>query len=120
MLFFWLSCAAHFDSMLDCCSEQFEKGETHDELWNAAQHEMVYGGKMHGFLRMYWAKKVGRNHVVGAIYASRLACCFGQYRDGSNSCKTTSGCHTAGIMLMHTSMHARPQPDSDMHASHCC
>ena len=38
--------------------EEFEKGKTHDELWNAAQLEMVHKGKMHGFLRMYWAKKI--------------------------------------------------------------
>ena len=40
------------------CSEQLEKGETFDELWNASQLEMVHTGKMHGFMRMYWAKKV--------------------------------------------------------------
>lgn len=38
--------------------EQFEAGKTHDKLWNAAQLEMVHGGKMHGFMRMYWAKKI--------------------------------------------------------------
>jgi deoxyribodipyrimidine photo-lyase len=38
--------------------EQFEKGETHDELWNAAQMQMVTKGKMHGYMRMYWAKKI--------------------------------------------------------------
>jgi len=38
--------------------EQFEKAETHDELWNAAQLEMVRTGKMHGYMRMYWAKKI--------------------------------------------------------------
>ena len=37
---------------------QFEVGETHDELWNAAQLQMVTTGKMHGFMRMYWAKKI--------------------------------------------------------------
>jgi len=37
---------------------QLERGETHDELWNAAQLQMVQEGKMHGFLRMYWAKKI--------------------------------------------------------------
>jgi len=36
---------------------QFEAAETHDPLWNAAQVEMVHGAKMHGYLRMYWAKK---------------------------------------------------------------
>jgi deoxyribodipyrimidine photo-lyase len=38
--------------------EQFEQARTHDELWNAAQREMVRTGKMHGYLRMYWAKKI--------------------------------------------------------------
>ncbi|XP_041659813.1 CPD photolyase [Cheilinus undulatus] len=38
--------------------EQLEKAKTHDKLWNAAQYQMVSEGKMHGFLRMYWAKKI--------------------------------------------------------------
>lgn len=38
--------------------DQFEFGQTHDPLWNTAQHEMVKTGKMHGYLRMYWAKKI--------------------------------------------------------------
>ena len=37
---------------------QFENAETHDDLWNAAQTEMVQKGKMHGYIRMYWAKKI--------------------------------------------------------------
>jgi deoxyribodipyrimidine photo-lyase len=37
---------------------EFEKALTHDPLWNAAQMEMVKTGKMHGYLRMYWAKKI--------------------------------------------------------------
>lgn len=35
-----------------------ETAETHDDLWNAAQMEMVVRGKMHSYLRMYWAKKI--------------------------------------------------------------
>jgi len=38
--------------------KQFEEGKTHDDLWNAAQLEMVTTGKMHGYMRMYWAKKI--------------------------------------------------------------
>jgi deoxyribodipyrimidine photo-lyase len=38
--------------------EQFENGKTHEDLWNAAQQEMVKTGKMHGYMRMYWAKKI--------------------------------------------------------------
>lgn len=37
---------------------EFENAKTHDELWNAAQLEMVHTGKMHGYMRMYWAKKI--------------------------------------------------------------
>ncbi len=38
--------------------EQFDCAQTHDTLWNAAQSEMVKTGKMHGYMRMYWAKKI--------------------------------------------------------------
>jgi deoxyribodipyrimidine photo-lyase len=38
--------------------KQLEEGETHDELWNAMQAELVTRGKMHGWCRMYWAKKI--------------------------------------------------------------
>lgn len=37
---------------------QLEAGETHEELWNCCQRDLVYSGKLHGFLRMYWAKKI--------------------------------------------------------------
>ena len=39
-------------------TDQLEHSQTHDDLWNAAQLQMVQIGKMHGFLRMYWAKKI--------------------------------------------------------------
>ncbi|XP_034676180.1 deoxyribodipyrimidine photo-lyase isoform X2 [Vitis riparia] len=38
--------------------EQLENAQTADPLWNASQLEMVHYGKMHGFMRMYWAKKI--------------------------------------------------------------
>ncbi len=38
--------------------EQLESGSTHDDLWNAMQSQMVQEGKMHGWCRMYWAKKI--------------------------------------------------------------
>jgi deoxyribodipyrimidine photo-lyase len=38
--------------------QDFENAVTHDKLWNAAQKEMVLKGKMHGYMRMYWAKKI--------------------------------------------------------------
>jgi deoxyribodipyrimidine photo-lyase len=38
--------------------EELETAETHDPYWNAAQREMVFKGKMHGYMRMYWGKKI--------------------------------------------------------------
>ncbi|HOP40281.1 MAG TPA: hypothetical protein PLI53_04490 [Geobacteraceae bacterium] len=38
--------------------DRFNAAETHDPLWNAAQREMARTGKMHGYLRMCWAKKI--------------------------------------------------------------
>jgi deoxyribodipyrimidine photo-lyase len=38
--------------------EELERAQTHDDLWNAAQREMVATGWMHGYMRMYWAKQI--------------------------------------------------------------
>lgn len=38
--------------------EDFERANTHEDLWNAAQTELLVRGKMHGYMRMYWAKKI--------------------------------------------------------------
>ena len=38
--------------------DELDRAETHDDLWNAAQMQLVGEGGMHGFLRMYWAKKI--------------------------------------------------------------
>jgi deoxyribodipyrimidine photo-lyase len=37
---------------------QLEGAETYDDLWNAAQIQMVRHGWMHNYMRMYWAKKI--------------------------------------------------------------
>jgi deoxyribodipyrimidine photo-lyase len=38
--------------------EEFESAQTHDQYWNKAQIELVKTGKMHGYMRMYWGKKI--------------------------------------------------------------
>jgi deoxyribodipyrimidine photo-lyase len=38
--------------------EEFEEARTHDPYWNAAQEEMRITGTMHGYMRMYWGKKI--------------------------------------------------------------
>ncbi len=38
--------------------EQLDDARSHEDLWNAAQRQLRLTGKMHGFMRMYWAKKI--------------------------------------------------------------
>ena len=38
--------------------DQFERAQTHDPLWNAAQKQMLLDGTIHGYYRMYWGKKI--------------------------------------------------------------
>ena len=38
--------------------EQLIAGETGDPFWNAAQKELLLTGKMHGYMRMYWGKRL--------------------------------------------------------------
>ncbi|MCX8183708.1 MAG: deoxyribodipyrimidine photo-lyase [Crenarchaeota archaeon] len=52
--------------------EELENSETHDSVWNAAQQEMVETGKMHGYMRMYWAKKI-LEWVESPVEAFRIA-----------------------------------------------
>jgi deoxyribodipyrimidine photo-lyase len=56
----WKSLQAHRKDKRDYLYtlDDFENARTHDALWNAAQMEMVKRGKMHGYMRMYWAKKI--------------------------------------------------------------
>lgn len=35
-----------------------EAADTHDAYWNAAQRELLLTGTMHGYMRMYWGKKI--------------------------------------------------------------
>ncbi len=39
-------------------AEQLENGETHDELWNAIQQELIETGEVHNYVRMLWGKNV--------------------------------------------------------------
>ena len=50
--------------------DEFERGATHDELWNAAQRELVQSGVMHNVVRMLWGKSV---LLWTAHYADALA-----------------------------------------------
>jgi deoxyribodipyrimidine photo-lyase len=47
--------------------QQLEQAETHDDLWNAAQRQMLHAGWMHNYMRMYWAKKILEWSVTPAV-----------------------------------------------------
>jgi deoxyribodipyrimidine photo-lyase len=38
--------------------DQFENAQTHDDLWNSAQRQLVREGHIHNALRMLWGKKI--------------------------------------------------------------
>lgn len=38
--------------------EDFEQARTHNDLWNAAQRQLVREGRIHNYLRMLWGKKI--------------------------------------------------------------
>ncbi len=38
--------------------EEFERAQTHDPLWNAAQGQLLQEGRVHNYLRMVWGKKI--------------------------------------------------------------
>lgn len=54
------SLAGHQDDPRDYLYtlQQWEAAATHDTAWNAAQTELTKTGTMHGYMRMYWAKKI--------------------------------------------------------------
>ena len=51
--------------------DTFENSDTHDDLWNAAQNQMRFNGKMHGYMRMYWAKKMRERRSIASSPTDR-------------------------------------------------
>ena len=52
-----------------------ENANTEDAAWNAAQYQMISTGKMHGYMRMYWAKKIAewsKNRQIALNIANYL------------------------------------------------
>jgi deoxyribodipyrimidine photo-lyase len=37
---------------------QFERADTHDPVWNAAQVQLIREGRIHNYMRMLWGKKI--------------------------------------------------------------
>jgi deoxyribodipyrimidine photo-lyase len=53
-----LSAHMHDSRDYEYTQQELEDYKTHDEAWNAAQAQLRKTGKMHGYMRMYWAKKI--------------------------------------------------------------
>ncbi|HET8723925.1 MAG TPA: deoxyribodipyrimidine photolyase [Anaeromyxobacteraceae bacterium] len=51
---------AHAGDPRDPCytRDELERAATHDEVWNAAQRELLVHGRIHNYLRMLWGKKI--------------------------------------------------------------
>ena len=55
--------------------KDMENANTEDAVWNAAQYQMISTGKMHGYMRMYWAKKIAewsKNRQIALNIANYL------------------------------------------------
>ncbi len=52
--------------------EELESATTHDNLWNATQNQLKREGIIHGYLRMYWAKKI-LEWTISADVALKIA-----------------------------------------------
>ncbi|PSN38921.1 hypothetical protein C0J52_11866 [Blattella germanica] len=83
--------------------EELEKAVTHDDLWNSAQLQLVQEGKMHGFLRMYWAKKIlewtesPKKALADAIYLNDRFSIDGRDPNGFVGCMwSICGIHDQG------------------------
>lgn len=83
--------------------EELRIAKTHDNAWNSAQRQLTNTGKMHGYMRMYWAKKIlewTENVDTALEYAIRLNDFY------SNDGGDPNG--YAGIMWAICGVHDRP------------
>ena len=37
--------------------KQMECGNTNDATWNTCEYQLISTGRIHGYMRMYWAKR---------------------------------------------------------------
>lgn len=59
--------------------EQLERAATHDDVWNAAQTQMVRDGWFHNYLRMVWGKKIFEWSPSAAEALARMKHLMGKY-----------------------------------------
>ncbi len=59
--------------------ETLERAQTHDEVWNAAQTQLVRDGWFHNYLRMVWGKKIFEWSPSAAEALRRMKHLMGKY-----------------------------------------
>jgi deoxyribodipyrimidine photo-lyase len=84
---------------------QFEAAATHDDLWNATQKELRLRGKIHGYYRMYWGKKIVEWAASAAEALAIMLYLHDRYAlDGDDP-------NTYTNILWCLGLHDRPWPD---------
>ncbi len=89
--------------------QELESASTHDEAWNAAQMQLIQTGKMHGYMRMYWAKKL-KEWTSDAEQAIKFAIKL----NDSYSLDGGDPNGYAGIMWSICGVHDRAWPERDI------
>lgn len=59
--------------------DELERAETTDQVWNAAQRQLVRDGWFHGYLRMLWGKKIYEWSKDGAEALARMQSLMDRY-----------------------------------------
>jgi deoxyribodipyrimidine photo-lyase len=100
------SIAAHRgDPRTGYTRDQFEAAATHDDLWNATQKELRLRGKIHGYYRMYWGKKIVEWATGAAEALAIMLYLHDRYAlDGDDP-------NTYANILWCLGLHDRPWPD---------
>lgn len=86
--------------------EIFEGAKTHDKIWNAAQKQLTTEGCIHGYLRMYWAKKISEWTV-----SSKVALEFARYLNDKYAFDAPSANGYVGILWAIYGLHDRAFTD---------
>jgi deoxyribodipyrimidine photo-lyase len=85
--------------------EQFESAATCDDLWNATQKELLLRGKIHGYYRMYWGKKIVEWSATPEESLATMIHLHDRYAlDGQDP-------NTYGNILWCLGLHDRPWPE---------
>jgi deoxyribodipyrimidine photo-lyase len=91
--------------------EQFERAATHDDLWNATQKELLLRGKIHGYYRMYWGKKIAEWAASAAEALATMLYLHDRYAldgDDPNTCTNILWCF---------GLHDRPWPERPIYGT---